>query len=84
VAGQVAELRRPITNEHPATAIEYLDAKQLGQRLNLPASWLLENTRSRAVDPVPCLRFGKYVRFAWGSRELAAWLGRRTAGKRSE
>lgn len=80
----VSELRRPTVSEQPATTIEYLDAKQLGQRLNLPGSWLLENTRSRAVDPVPCLRFGKYVRFAWGSRELSAWLARRTTGKRSE
>lgn len=78
----VAEIRRPVaSSEQPATAIEYLNAKELGQRLNLPASWLLENTRSRAVDPVPHLRFGKYVRFAWGSRELAAWLARRTASK---
>jgi len=84
VAGQIADLRRPIASEQPAIQIEYLDARQLGQRLNLPASWLLENTRSRATDPVPCLRFGKYVRFAWGSRELAQWLERRAAGRKSD
>ncbi len=79
MAGAVAEIRRP-TNEQPA--IEYLDARGLGQRLNVPPTWLLENTRSRATDPVPCLRFGKYVRFAWGSRELNEWLSRRASGKK--
>jgi hypothetical protein len=56
---------------------EVIDSDELARRWNLPASWIREQTRSRAVDPLPCVRFGKYVRFSWGSRELENWLSRR-------
>jgi hypothetical protein len=61
----------------PLTAFEMIDCTELGKRWSLPASWVKEQTRSRAADPLPCVRFGKYVRFAWGSPELAEWLTRR-------
>jgi hypothetical protein len=77
---ELATIRRPGADQ-PTTQVEILDAAELGARLKLPKSWILEATRSRAVDPIPCLRFGKYVRFRWGSRELAAWLERRASGK---
>jgi hypothetical protein len=64
-----------------AEKVEIVDAGELAARLKLPKSWILEGTRSRAVDPIPCLRFGRYVRFRWGSRELNAWLERRAEGK---
>jgi hypothetical protein len=51
----------------PLTAFEMIDCTELGKRWSLPASWVKEQTRSRAADPLPCVRFGKYVRFAWGS-----------------
>lgn len=60
----------------PAT-IELLDAKELARRWSLPESWVREQTRSRAADPIPCVRFGKYVRFRWGSPELEQWLKKR-------
>ena len=56
---------------------EFIDAKELARRLNLPESWAREQVRSRAVDPIPHVRFGKYVRFRWGSAELEDWLERR-------
>jgi hypothetical protein len=77
---QVAELKRPIASEL-VQPIEIIDAEQLAARLKLPKSWIMEATRSRAVDPVPFLRFGRYVRFRWNSHELNAWLGRRMNGK---
>ena len=58
-------------------AYEFLDSKELGRRLNLPESWIRDQVRARATDPLPFVHFGKYVRFAWGSPELQAWLSRR-------
>jgi hypothetical protein len=77
VAG-IAELRRPMASEQATIQAEtIIDAGELAAKLRLPKSWVMEQTRSRAVDPIPCLRFGRYVRFRWGSRELNGWLERR-------
>jgi hypothetical protein len=58
---------------------ELLTAEELAERLRVPASWIREQTRSRALDgdPLPHLRLGRYIRFRWGSQELEAWLHRR-------
>ena len=56
---------------------EVVDAIELAQRWRVPVSWIREQTRNRAADPLPCLRFGKYVRFRWQSPELEQWLARR-------
>jgi hypothetical protein len=77
--GQVASIR----SEQSASQVEIIDAGELASRLKLPKSWVLEGTRSRAVDPIPHLRFGRYVRFKWGSTELNDWLQRRMSGKAS-
>ena len=70
----------------PAPTPEYfeiIDSAELAKRWALPESWIRDQVRSRAVDPLPCLRFGKYVRFQWGSEPLEAWLARRRMnGKR--
>lgn len=60
---------------------EIIDADELAKRLNLPASWVRDQVRSRALDPIPCLRFGRYVRFQWGHPTLDNWLERRRNGK---
>ena len=62
---------------------EVIDSAELAKRWNLPASWIREQTRSRALDPIPCLRFGKYVRFVWNDPALLKWLERRRSGKGS-
>jgi len=59
---------------------EYLDCKELAGRWNLPESWIREQVRSRTDDPIPHVRFGKYVRFRWGSPELGEWAVRRIIG----
>jgi len=56
---------------------EFIDSKELALRWNLPESWIREQVRSRAIDPIPHVRFGKYVRFRWGSPELEGWAERR-------
>ena len=56
---------------------EIIDSIELAKRWALPASWVRQHTRARAVDPIPHVRFGKYVRFRWGSTELVRWLEKR-------
>ena len=60
-----------------ARRYEFIDSKELGARWCLPESWIREQVRSRAKDPIPHVRFGKYVRFRWGSPELEDWADRR-------
>ena len=57
--------------------IEIIDANELAKRLAVPSSWIRQQARSRAADPIPCLKLGKYRRFEWGSKALAAWMSRR-------
>jgi len=61
----------------PVSPYEVIDANELAKRWNVPASWIREQTRTRAGDPLPCIRFGRYVRFEWGSPPLMAWYERR-------
>jgi hypothetical protein len=56
---------------------EVIDSPELAARWSLPESWIREQTRCRAVDPIPCVRVGRYVRFEWGSPQLLAWWARR-------
>jgi hypothetical protein len=56
---------------------EFIDSKELALRWSLPESWIRDQVRNRAVDPLPHVRFGKYVRFRWGSPELEDWAERR-------
>ncbi len=84
VSGQVATFRKPEIEQPTTEAIEIIDAEELAARLKLPKSRILEGTRSRSVDPIPHLKFGRYVRFQWGSRWLTQWLERRAGGRKPE
>jgi len=65
------------TPQQASTGYEVIDAGELAKRWRLPESWIREQTRTRAGDPLPCVRFGRYVRFEWGSPRLVAWYDRR-------
>jgi hypothetical protein len=58
---------------------ELIDSAELAARWKLPESWIRSQTRSRVArtDRIPCVRFGRYVRFEWGSPDLEAWLAKR-------
>jgi hypothetical protein len=56
---------------------EFIGSEELASRWNLPESWVREQVRARSADPLPHVRFGKYVRFRWGSPELEDWAERR-------
>jgi hypothetical protein len=62
-----------------AETFEVLDASQLAERLRVPRTWILEQTRSRAIDPVPHLKLGKYCRFVLND-DFFRWLERRKRG----
>lgn len=70
------------TDSQPGTTaaafvFEVIDRRELARRWNVPASWISENTRSRAKDKIPHVKFGRYTRFLWGDPRLAAWFERR-------
>ena len=74
------QAKEPVSQQIPQPAFEILNACQLAERLNLPESWIREMTRSRTTDQIPHLRFGRYVRFQWGSPQLVAWIQRHLKG----
>lgn len=59
-------------NERP----ELIDSAELAARWRVPESWIRNRTRARTPgeERIPCLRLGRYVRFAWGSQDLENWL----------
>ena len=60
------------------TGLEILNSEQLAERLNVTRTWVQKNSqRSYTADPIPSFRLGRFVRYAWGSPDLAQWLERR-------
>ncbi len=64
---------------HINGSLEVIDSTELANRWCLPESWIREQTRSRAVDPIPHVRLGRYVRFEWNSPVLLQWWNRHRA-----
>jgi hypothetical protein len=57
--------------------LHVIDSAELAKRWCVPESWVRDQVRTRAQDPIPHVRLGKYIRFEWGSSELDAWWARR-------
>lgn len=56
---------------------QILAAKQLAARLNLPRSWILDNSNPTLGNhSIPYLSLGKFKRFMWNSPDLIAWVER--------
>lgn len=64
-------------------SFEVIDSAELAKRWRLPVTWIREQTRSRATDPLPHIRLGRYVRFEWGSPGLLRWWEKRRTGSRN-
>ncbi len=64
----------------PTAAYEIIDAEELARRWGVPQSWVEDHTRSRAIDPIPCIRLGRYVKFQWVSPDLYDWWNRHSSG----
>jgi hypothetical protein len=56
---------------------EIIDSAELAKRWGVPETWVRDQVRRRALDPIPHVRFGKYIRFEYGSEPLIDWLARR-------
>jgi hypothetical protein len=63
------------------SSIEIIDSAELAKRLQLPESWVRDRVRVRSDDPLPHIKFGRYVRFEWGSPELVEWWARHRVSK---
>jgi hypothetical protein len=71
---------RPMS--HPnGSWYEIVDANEIARRLKVPPTWVYEQVRSRAEDPMPHLRFRRYIRFQPDCPEFQAWLARRKSGR---
>jgi excisionase family DNA binding protein len=68
----------------PALPVEILTPQQVAERLQLPESWVYEQTRNRASvrcpDPLPVMKVGRYLRFKWS--DVLAWLERQNRNQR--
>lgn len=53
-----------------------LDAGQVAERLNVPVSWVREQTRAGAI---PHVALGRYRRYEWEA--IVAWLAEQRAGQ---
>lgn len=62
----------------PQVNNEILDASGMEARTGIPKSWWAENARNGTI---PCLQFGKYIRFAL-HETLEAGMKRRSNGKK--
>lgn len=65
----------PLDNEREGYQV--LDSAMLAERWCVPETWIRDYTRSRAPDPIPHVRLGRYIRFEWGSPDLVKWWTRR-------
>jgi hypothetical protein len=62
-----------------SASIEVLKPAQFAARLQVPESWVRNRTRARTPkeERIPCARYGRYVRFEWGSPQLLEWFQKR-------
>jgi hypothetical protein len=59
-----------------------VDAKELSRVWVVPESWVRSYSRERCPQDqrIPCVRFGRYVRYELGSPALEAWLAKHREG----
>jgi hypothetical protein len=70
----------PIRADRDPASYEIIDLPELAARWRLPLTYLHHQTRTAAPDPLPVLRFGKFIRVEWECPELVAWKSRRRSG----
>jgi predicted DNA-binding transcriptional regulator AlpA len=60
---------------------EILTPQQVAERLQVPVSWIYEQSRNRSSirvpDPLPHMKLGRYLRFDW--TRVLAWMERQSA-----
>ena len=68
----------PFVSHSGENGYELIDSAELAARLRLPESWIRNHTRVRTPkeERIPCVRFGRYVRFEWGAPQLTEWIAK--------
>ena len=72
LASEVATILNEIQQEKHNTPL--VDVDGLAEYLNVPTSWVYEQTRNRGNGSIPRIKVGKYVRF--NIHEVLEWLKR--------
>src|ERR1700676_3220087 len=62
----------------PVDPSQILTLTELAERLKVSERWVYEKSRRRCLNPLPCIRIGRYLRFDWTS--VSAWLVQRELG----
>ncbi len=75
--GNLERLRATLWARLNPVRNELIDAGEIAKRWNIPESWVRDNVRERAADPIPHVKMGHYVRFEWDLPQLHAWFDRR-------
>ena len=64
----------------PSTDSDFLDFRGLAAKLGTSEQWVRRNVRRTYTrDPIPHLRFGRWIRFVWDSKEMSEWIERHKA-----
>ncbi len=70
------QARMPASANRALDPNDILTPAQLAARLQVPKTWVFEQTRERAKirnkNPLPVIRLGKYLRFSWIA--VSEWL----------
>ena len=61
-----------LAEPRPFDPKDILTPDELCKLLKVSRGWVIEKSRRRCANPLPCMRIGKYVRFHWP--EVSAWL----------
>ena len=80
----VAEIKteNPTLGRATSSALrsDFLDFRGLAEKLGVSERWVRRAVRrTYCQDPIPHLRFGRTIKFAWNSPEMQSWLERRKA-----
>lgn len=65
-----------VADPDPCDALEIIDSAELARRLSVSKRWIEDNTRV-GREPIPHMRFGRFVRYEWASPALNEWLANR-------
>jgi predicted DNA-binding transcriptional regulator AlpA len=55
----------------PVDPSQILTIAELAERLKVSERWVYEKSRRRCLNPLPCIRIGRYLRFDWTT--VSAW-----------
>jgi predicted DNA-binding transcriptional regulator AlpA len=64
----------PVVVRSPSTVdpAHILTLPEVAERLKVSERWVYEKSRRRCLNPLPCIRIGRYLRFDWAS--VSSWL----------